>query len=377
MNLRKFFFPVGAALLSLSLHLACVDVGEGGSTSNTALYVFDGTAVNIWDDTATLYANVISGGATSPGRTITSTVITDNLKTPAVAGVCFDITAKRLFLVDATGVVVRIERADKQNGALSSQTDIATFTLNSSQRLQASTFGQATVDPQNGTLYVTESGSSETRIWVVANPGNYGGLNQQSSAPLQALQTTIIDTFVGGPDKGGTGVAVSQGKVYAYFSGGSSVPSPSGGSSYTGARLRAGTSSTFGSQVLVGSSTTLDDSGSGGCLALDTGNNFIYVFRSNATAASLGSVAVFTIGDLTSSFDRAPSRFLGSAAGQPYLRIIAHGGNKDWLGGAAYSSQAFSNRIWLWKNPSLGGDPQALSLSSSATISGLAFDGNQ
>ncbi len=377
MMLRRILGFAGAALASLSLNLACVDATQGGSTSNTALYAFDGASgtVNCWGDTATLYANIATGGDTAPSRRITSSVITNNLKAPAVAGVCFDLNAKRLLLVDSTGAVVRIERADKQDGDLSSLTDIATFTLDSSERLQGSSFGQAALDPQSGTLYVTENGTSQTRIWVVSNPGGYGGLGQPSTAPLRALQTSGTDA--GGPDTGGTGVAVGQGKVYAYFSGGASVPSPSGGSPYTGARLRSGSFSAFGSAVIVGASTTLEDTSTGGCLALDTGNNAVYVLRANTHAASGGPVCVFTAGAFTSSYDQTPSRFLGSLTGQPDLRILAHGGNKDWLGGAAYSptTKLFSNQIWLWKNPSQGGEPHTLTLGS-ATISGLAFDGS-
>lgn len=374
MNLRKILGLAGAALLSFSLQLACVDAADGGTTSGTALYVFNGSSVKAWDDTATLYANIISGGDTTANRTITSSTLTDNITSPAIAGVCMDISAKRLFVVDSAGTVVRIERANKQSGDLTSQSDIAAFTLDSSQRLDGSSFGQAAVDPQTGTLYVTEQGTSETRIWVVASPGNFGGLYQLSTVPLQALHTTSLDVSNGGPDKGGTAVAVSQGKVYAYFSGGTKVPSPSG-DYYTGARLRVGTSSAFGSRVIVGTSTTLADAGTGGCLALDTGNNFLYVFRQNTLAASGGPIAVFSTGDFTSGYDQTPSRFLGSSSTQPNLRIIAHGGNKDWLAGADYASKAFSTRLWLWKTPSQGGDPQSLTLSS-GLISGLAFDGS-
>ena len=374
MNLRRILGLAGAALLSLSLQLACVDAANGGSTSGTALYVFDGSSVRAWDDTATLYANIISGGDTTASRTITSTALTDNITSPAIGGVCMDISAKRLFVVDSAGTVVRIERANKQSGDLTSQTDIAFFTLDSGERLDGSTFGQAAVDTQTGTLYVTEKGSSETRIWVVASPGSYGGLNPLNTVPLQVLRTTSADVLSGGPDKGGTGVAVSKGKVYAYFSGGTKVPSASG-DYYTGARLRVGTASAFGSQVIVGTSTTLTDTGTGGCLALDTGNNLVYVFRQNALAASGGPIAVFSTGDFTSGYDQAPTRFLGSSTTQPNLRIIAHGGNKDWLGGADYVTSAFSTRLWIWKNPSEGGDPQSLTLTSGA-ISGLAFDGS-
>lgn len=377
MNLRRILGLAGAALASLFLSQACVDVGEGGATSNTALYIYDGGghAVKCWEDTASLYANITTGGDLGPQRTITSATITDTIKSPAIGGVCLDISSKRLFLVDSTGAVVRIERADKQNGSLSSLTDIATFTLDSSERLQGSSFGQAAVDPQTGSLYVTENGTSQTRIWVVSNPGAYGGLGQPSTVPLRALQTTGVDA--GGPDTGGTGVAVGQGAVYAYFAGGASVPSPSGGSPYTGARLRSGSASAFSSAVIVGASTTLEDTATGGCLALDTGNNAVYVLRANTHAASGGPICVFTAGAFTSSYDQTPSRYLGSLTGQPDLRIIAHGGNKDWLGGAAYGSvtKVFSNQIWLWKNPSQGGEPHTLTLGS-ATISGLAFDGS-
>ena len=66
MMLRRILGFAGAALASLSLNLACVDATQGGSTSNTALYAFDGASgtVNCWGDTATLYANIATGGDT-------------------------------------------------------------------------------------------------------------------------------------------------------------------------------------------------------------------------------------------------------------------------------------------------------------------------
>ena len=149
--------------------------------------------------------------------------------------------------------MVRVERVRNQSGTLSSTNDIVSFSLGSgsADRLSGGKFGQASVDPSSGTLYVTESNDSESRVWVVASPQNYG------------LNDVVTRQSIGMPgDKLGTGVAAWQGAVYAYFGDGNSVVAPDQ-TQYTGARLRKGNSSGFLTSTfypLIGPATLLAES---------------------------------------------------------------------------------------------------------------------
>jgi hypothetical protein len=175
-------------------------------------------------------------------------------------------------------------------------------------------------------------------------------------------------------DTQGTGVAAWQGNVYAYFGGGNSVISADL-TQYTGPRLRVGNSSGFGMTTLypiIGANTLLSNYG---CLAFDTGNNQLYLARHlNDAAVSGPPIVVFPLGQFTSGLNQAPQSSLGSGAGYNNLRLLAHGGNKDWLAAATSDSGLPGNIIYLWQHPLTAPTPRTITLGGTA-IRGLAFDG--
>jgi hypothetical protein len=366
MNLRSFLGSAGAVLAVLVLQLACVDVASG-STSGTSLYVFDGASGNVlvWND-----ANDVYNATALPAadRTLSGNSL-QQIKALGWGGMAMDPSSNRLLLVSQTGKVVRIERARTQNGSLSSTNDIALFTLgSSSDRLGSnSVFGQASVDSTTGTLYVTETTDTDARVWVVANPLS---INDGGTVSLSQIRVAS------GTDIKGTGVAAAQGNVFAYFGGGDNLHDGSN-VSYGGARIRRNAGSSFpaNTQALVYSDgTTL---GATGSLALDTtGSGRLYVLRI-ASSGAVGDppILAYSFSAFTSVFDQAWDSTLGKAADQPNLRFISHAGNKDWLAGADAVSGAGTTRLWLWRNPSQGGDPKALSLTG-GQILGIAFDGS-
>jgi hypothetical protein len=367
--MRPNFFRllIGAAVAVAIFNNGCVDPAEagGGSTSGTAIYVFDGAdtpgsgRVLVWNDANAFYSNPSAG----PDRTLSGASL-DAVKTLGLGGMCMDTLGNRLYMVAESGDVTRIESVRGKNGTYSSTTDIVSFKLgSSSDRLTGSKFGQATIDPQNSTLYVTENGDSEARIWVVSQPEQYA-LN--SSAPIQTISIS--------GDKKGFGVTVRLGAVYGTFQDGNSVI---GGdlTQYTGPRLRKGTSSGFSanSNVLVG--TVKTQLRKYGTLAYDSGNDQIFVACHLLDASSTGApILVFTPGQFVQGLDQAPSKTLGDAS-LNNLRILAHGGNKDWLAAATTSADAPSNVLYLWKNPLTATTPRTISIGNTR-IRGLAFDGS-
>lgn len=370
---KRFFRSLtGFSLLLLALLNACRDPGDT-VTSGTALYVYDGSAglVQIWDDLQALYDN---GASQQPTRKLSGTLIQDKVKVLGIGGMAFDVSSSRLYLVSESGDVVRIERADKQNGALSASADIVSFKLDAgSDRWSDGVFSQAAVDRSTGTLLVMERNANDARIWVVASPGSYG---EGASVSLQKL---VVN---GGGDSGGMGVAFgSGGTVYAYYTGGKTINQ--GGTTYTGPRLRAGSTSGFplDQQVLVGSNTRLGSAATLGSLAMDTDLNRLYVVsRQNPSGASTDpAVLVFRAGTFNPGYNMAPDATLGNLGDQPDLQLIAHGGNKDWLVGVAGAKLGSPGSVaYLWKAPSLGGAPKTLDLSSVAgSLRGVAIVGAQ
>lgn len=364
--LRSLF---GASLALLLPLMSCVDVEQGGgSTSGTSLYVFDGSdspatgRIRVWNDANSIFANA----AAPPDRIITATLL-DKVKTLGWGGMCLDANSNRLYLVSEAGDVVRVERVRNQSGTLSSSNDIVNFTLGngSTDRLPSGKFGQAAVDPSTGTLYVTETSDSESRVWVVSSPAQYG------------LNGVVTRQTIGMPgDKQGTGVAAWQGSVYAYFGDGNSVISADL-TQYNGPRLRKGDHSGFitASSIfpLIGSSTLM---GNYGALAFDSGNNRLYMARHLTDAAESGApILVFPLGLFTVGLNQPPDKTLGATAGYDNLRILAHGGNKDWLAAGTSTSGAPGTRIYLWRNPMTAATPQTIDLTGTA-IRGLAFDGS-
>jgi len=366
MNLRRILGFAGAAFATLFL-LGCVDPVEGASVSGTSLYVFDGASGNVlvWSDAGQVF-NATSLPAAD--RTLSGNSLLQ-VKALGWGGMAMDTSHNRLLLVSQAGKVACINRVRSQNGNLTSQTDIALFTLgSSSDRLGSnSVFGQASVDPATGTLYVTETTDTDARIWVVTNPES---ITDGTTVPLSQIRASS------GTDIKGTGVAASQGRIFAYFGGGDNITNLNG-TTFSGARLRLSTGSSFpaASQVLVYQDARLGITGS---LGLDTSSttNLLYVLRI-AASGSVGDppILVYNFGRFTSGFDQDTDATLGTAAGQPNLRFISHAGNKDWLAGADMVSNAGTSRLWLWRNPSQGGAPNAYDLSG-GQILGIAFDGS-
>lgn len=365
----KSIRPLHGAAIAIALLLgSCVDPSNssGGSTSGTALYVFDGAdspssgRVLVWNDANSLYADPL----TAPSRTI-SGIALDKVRTLGLGGMCMDTSGNRLFMVSETGDVARIESVRSKSGTLSSTADVVTFSLGngSADRLTGSKFGQATIDPQTSTLYVTETGDSDSRIWVVQNPAQYG---QNGFAPIQTISSS--------GDKKGHGVAAWLGAVYATFQEGNPVI---GGdlTQYSGPRLRKGSSSGFGpnTNVLVGTSKT--KLRRYGALAYDSGNLQVYVACHLADSGSSESpILVFKSGQFSPGLDQAPDKTLGDSS-LNNLRILAHGGNKDWLAAATASGESPSNLVYLWRTPLTATTPRSISLSG-ARVRGLAFDGD-
>lgn len=364
-----FRWPLrGAAFAIALLATACVDPDSagGGSTSGTALYVFDGATsptrgrVLVWNDANTPYSDPTA----VPGRVISGSAL-DKVKDLALGGMAMDTSANRLYMVSVTGDVARIESVRSKSGTLSSTSDALYFTLGngSTDRLTGSKFGQATIDPQSGTLYVTETGDSESRIWVVARPEQYG---QNANVPAQTITVS--------GDKKGYGVAAWLGVVYATFQDGNAVI---GGdlTQYTGPRLRKGTSGGFlaNANVIVGSTNT--QLTRYGVLAYDSGNDRIFLACHLADTATSGApILIFKPGQFSPGLDVAPDKTLGDAT-LNNLRILAHGGNKDWLAAGTSSGESPSNVVYLWRNPITAPTPRSISLGN-ALVRGLAFDGS-
>jgi hypothetical protein len=148
---------------------------------------------------------------------------------------------------------------------------------------------------------------------------------------------------------------------------------------YSGPRLRKGTSSGFtDANTIIGSSTLI---GKYGSLALDTGNGNLFVARHNADAvASTAPIQVFATGLFGQAYNQAPTATLGSATDQPDLRVIAHAGTKDWLvglRGTGTTTPTSFGTIWIWKSPLGGTAAKTITASpTSSLFKGVAVDGN-
>ena len=359
-------FMLGLVASILLLASGCKDPGTG-STSGAALYTYDNStsAVFVWSDLSALY----SGTATTvaPTKQITSSLFTSKITSLAWGGLCLDSQNGYLYLVSDTGNIVRVANFRSQSGVANSL-DVVSFSLSQTGRLSGSTFGQASVDAQTNTLYVTENSSSGTQIWVVSNASSQF---QDATIALQALQMS--------GDSGGTGVASGSGSVYAFLLNGSDVGSLV---TFSGPRLRKGTSAGFApASTLIGSSTLIGEYGS---LALDTGNGYLFVARHNSDSGggSAAPIQAFTTGMFGQGYNQAPVLTLGSGTVQSNLRVIAHAGTKNWLVGLAGDGTSTTTStsygsIWIWQTP-LGGSG-AVTITASPTTSlfkGLAVDGN-
>lgn len=358
-------FILGLLAIVMAGQMACVDPLAGTASGDTALYVHavqSGAAkIQVFTDTAGLFSG--SGEATA-SRTLTSSFLNQALPL-AWGGMVLNPQGNSLYVIGEAGTVVRITRLRNQTGDIpSTSQDAVSFLLGqSSDRLSGGKFGQAALDTSTGALYVTEANDSESRIWVVSNPAS---IAQGATVPRQTLTLTL-------GDRGGAGVTAGQGVVYGFFKEGNPIELID---AWTGPRLRQGTGNGFAllGSVIGGASTQL---GLYGTLALDTGNNLLYVARHNEASNGSGNpILVFRSGQFAAAPNQTPDRFLGNQADIPNLRMLSHAGNKDWLGGLSSTFEQGSNFFWLWKNPAAGGDPVVRTLTAGTEIRGLAFDGN-
>jgi hypothetical protein len=355
----RFLLALVASILLLCT--GCKEAEKTGGTAGAALYAYDSTSASVfvWTDLSALY----DGSATTvaPTKEITSTVFGDKIASLAWGGLCFDRQRGYLYLVSDAGNIVRVRNIRTQSGVVASL-DVVSFSLSSTGRLATSTFGQAALDTQNDTLYVTENGTSGTQIWVVTNASTQ---LQSASITLQALQAS--------GDTGGTGVAAASGAVYAFLLSGDTVGSVV---TYSGPRLRKGTASGYtATSTLIGPATLI---GQYGALALDTGNGYLFVARHNIDAgATTAPIQVFTAGMFGQGYDQAPTKTVGSTTDQADLRVLAHAGTKDWLVGLRGNGTTAYGTLYVWKSP-VGGTAARIYTVSPATAAfkGVAVDGN-
>jgi len=367
--LRYPTFMALAGTCLLLLGVACVDLPES-ATGEAVLYVYDGNshAVLAWDDLPALYD---AGSAGTASRTITSGKLTS--LSLGGAGMALDRANSQLYLVSTAGTVVRISRIGSQSGAVSSG-DAISFSLDDAGTdAEGGVFGQAAVNPVGNTLYVTESHatSGKSQIWAIP----VGVMSD--GATLTSASATILGSTTLTGDKNGTGVAASSTALYGYFDTGGTI-SP-GGTDYTASRLRKGTS---GGAFPVTSSVIIGQSGNSvtflgryGCLAYDTGNDYLYLARHVTDSGISGNpLLVYTPGSFTPGLETGPDR---SLAGPSDLRIIAHAGDSDWLAGARSPA---AQTLWIWKNPAAGDTSMSVALPDTASgtvlIQGLALDGS-
>ena len=354
-----------AAALPL-LTLGCTKNDGGGDTGGTAIYLYDGGAsqILVWKD-----LEATASATTTPGAdlTLTNSALTRS-SALAWGGMAIDTQRNHLYLLYQDGAIIRIDQLRSQSGTIQSN-NLVLFTLDSSNRMTGSTFGQLALDPQTDTLYACESGTSgNPRIWTVSQPES---IANNGTAPF----TTVTDTL---SPTGSAGVAAGQSAVYAYFTDGSSVTS--GTTTYTGPRLRKGASSAFDpSSVIIGDKTGIDMSTTG-ALALDTANSRVYAgLDAGSTSANSttggATVVAFQTGQFGLSPNQAPSFFLGdSTTGS--IKVLAHPGTKAWLVGLKANGTAGQQTILLWKQPASGVATQSLALGpSTAQYLGVALDG--
>lgn len=334
-----------------------------GSTEGTALYLFNSSSANlqVYNNLETRYLETTLG---IPSTTLTHPFLT-RFSNLAWGGMSINTQANQLYLVSETGDVARVNRLRQQTGTISDQ-DLIFFKLDASQRLSNSKFGQISIDPSSGTLYVTEDGDNLSRIWVITNAGSR---TQDESVALNALQTTN--------DIGGRSLVAFGGSVFCYANNGSSVLI--GTESVSGPRLRKGTSSGFiSSNQLIGTLTQLGQYSS---LALDSGNSILYVgvhIQDAGRNSSQAPVLAFDVGQFGLSFNQPPRFTMGSGAILNNLRVLNHAGSKQWLAGLGSTNGIPTNQVWIAKNPAANILFKSFTISGSpaATLRGVSLDGN-
>lgn len=362
----RFRGLLGASLALLALSLGCLDPkSDGGAITGTTLIAFDTadqatSRILMWDN---LDVAVEQTGTLKPTRTLRDDKL-NQVKDLAWGGLCIDATGHYLYAVSSTGEVLRISNIHRQDGTIKDLEDIHVFRIEG-ERLSQGTFEQAALDPVNRVLYVLETNNSQSRVWAVSGPESV----RASSAQGRKVEVE------GGADKGGTGLAVRNGNLYAFFKEGATVYNPQK-VSFEGARLRlasGGSGFPQSSAVLIGSKTTL---GIYGALAIDDQER-IYFARHLTGAAQTGSpLLVFRRSQFDVGYDQAPSDSLGATA-LVNLRSITHAGTKDWLAGLDMVGTDAGSSIHVWKNVSLKGLHKTLDAGTGTKIKGIALDGSR
>lgn len=375
-------------------------------SSDSSLYVFDGDGggtptVQIWNDISKVYSDATASTPTNPAadRTITGAYISSAVTANAPlawGGMVLDSNANVLYLVNEAGLVTVISEANTQNGDISNSTTVGTFQLGqASELLTDSVFSQAAVDSSRNVLYVMETTSNyaTARVWCVPNASRQASING-TVTPASQYTTSVSG------DTAGVGLATAPGgDFFGFFAGGTALDDLT--HSYTGARIRMGTSDAFpapiidsapSTDVLIGSNTTFPASPNYGSLAYDTQNNALYVFAQPSAAfvspaTDTASILVFNQNQFSPGFNVAPARTL---TGVPTsLRIISHALNADWMVGAEYAPTADTGTdtavsmegsgtgtLLIWQSPSKGGTPASPSLTGVKEIRGIALGGN-
>ncbi|HET6329699.1 MAG TPA: hypothetical protein VFF76_02835 [Holophagaceae bacterium] len=364
---RHLLLGLTAALPLLLVSCIKGTGSSSGATNGTVLYLFDGAAsqILVWKDLSTAYS-----AATTPAAdlTLTSTALTRS-QPVAWGGMTVDTQRNHLYLLYQDGSVIRIDQLRSQSGTIISS-NLAVFTLDSSQRLTGSVFGQLALDAQNDKLYACEHGTSGTsRVWAVSQPDAIANSGVAAFA-------TVSDDESG---TGSVGAAAGQGAVFGYFAGGNQVIS--GISTYNGPRLRKGTSGAFvPGNVLIGDTTGLDQSATGS-LALDTANSMLFVgLDAGSTTANSPTAGAPVLAFQTGQFGLAPNQqpkfWLGSSS-TGAIMALSHAGTKAWLVGLQGSKSAGIQTILVWQQPASGVAAKALVIGpSSAQYLAAALDGS-
>ena len=350
-------FLTGLAAALPLLFAGCTS-GSSNDTSGTALYLFDAVQhqILVWKD-----LDATASASTTPAAdlALTSSAISSRTAALAWGGMALDTQRNRLYLLFQDGTVIRVDQLRSQSGTIQSN-NLIVFTLDSSQRLTGSVFGQLAMDPQSDTLYACEAGTSgNSRVWAVANPDT---LANGGTASFQTLTDTQSPT-------GGAGVAAGQGATYAYFANGNQVIS--GTNTYNGQRLRKGSTGAFDpSATIIGDTTGLDQSATG-ALALDTANSRLFVgLDAGSTTANSPTggapVVAFQTGQFGLSPNQQPSFWLGDSS-TGAIKALAHPGTKAWLVGLQASGSSGTQTILLWKQPASGVTAQSLTLGPSGS----------
>ncbi|HZU52957.1 MAG TPA: hypothetical protein VFF77_03620 [Holophagaceae bacterium] len=362
---RRLLLGLAAALPLLLT--GCIKSGESsGAVNGTTLYLFDSTApqILVWKDLSAVYDAAAPPAA---DLALTSSALTRS-QPLAWGGMAMDTQRNHLYLLYQDGSVIRIDQLRSQSGTVQSN-NLILFTLDSSQRLTGSVFGQLALDTQTDTLYACESGTSGiSRVWAVSQPDV---IANSGTAPF----VTVTDDESG---TGSVGAAAGQNGIYAYFAGGNQVTS--GISTYNGPRLRKGASGAFGaSNVIIGGATGLDQSATGS-LALDTANSTLFVgLDTGSTSAGSPTGGAPILAFQTGQFGLAPNqqpRFWLGDTTTGAIMALSHAGTRAWLLGLQGTRSTGVQTILVWKQPAAGVAVKPLAMGpTTAQYLAAAMDG--